>query len=182
MRSGTSLREHFRWPLQRVARRELLEDDGIMSEKFVSLNPPQLQVLSWVRNGCPDGVYNDWSHRISARRLHNRGLVVAKGRGASWSATITDPGVHYVDHGTYGSDDASPTEIANEEGNQTSVAIQPTPSTTLQASATPQKRKSPQPKMPGPVDQMMAALHEADGHRLPTTILHPKMEAQEFAT
>ena len=63
-----------------------------MSEKIVSLNPPQLHVLSRIRDGCPAGVYNDWSHRISASTLHNRGLAVVKGRGASWSATITDPG------------------------------------------------------------------------------------------
>lgn len=43
-----------------------------MSEKVVSLNPSQLQVLSWVRDGCPDGVYKDWSHRISAGTLHSR--------------------------------------------------------------------------------------------------------------
>ena len=53
MRSGTSLSGIFDGPLQRVARRKLLEDDGIMSEKVVSLIPRQLQVLSWVRDGCP---------------------------------------------------------------------------------------------------------------------------------
>jgi len=137
-----------------------------MSEKIVSLNPPQLQVLSWVRDGCPDGVYNDWSHRNSARTLHNRGLVVVKGRGASWSAMITDLGVHYLDHRTYQSDDLSPTEIIVEEGNESSAVIPLTPPPTLQAPATPKKHLSPTPKVPGPLDQMMAALHEADGHRI----------------
>lgn len=137
-----------------------------MSEKIVSLNPPQLQVLSWVRDGCPDGVYNDWSHRNSARTLHNRGLVVVKGRGASWSAMITDPGVHYPDHRTYQSDDLSPTEIIVEEGNESSAVIPLTPPPTLQAPATPKKHISPTPKVPGPLDRMMAALHEADGHRI----------------
>lgn len=137
-----------------------------MSEKFVSLNSPQLQVLSWVSDGCPGGVYYDWSHRISARTLHNRGLVVVKGRGASWSATITDLGVHYLDHRTYQSDDLSLAEIIIEEGHEASAAIPLTPPPTLQVSATPKKSIAPKPKMPGPMDQMMSALHEADGHRL----------------
>lgn len=137
-----------------------------MSEKIVSLNPPQLQVLSWVRDGCPDGVYNDWSHRISARTLHNRGLVVIKGRGASWSATITDSGVHYLDRRTNQSDNLRPTEISNEESIDSSAAIPLTPPPLLRAAHNPRKSIEPKPKMPGPMDQMMAALHEADDHRI----------------
>lgn len=91
---------------------------------------------------------------------------MVKGRGVAWSATITAHGVQYLDHGTFQPDDVNPAETAADEGKKSPVSALPTSEPILQSSATAQKRISPKAKMPGPVDQMMAALHEAEGHRL----------------
>lgn len=60
----------------------------------ITLNQAQQAVLEWIRSGCPDGVYDpkDSAHRGSARALHNRGLIQISGRGATWSATLTERG------------------------------------------------------------------------------------------
>lgn len=56
------------------------------------LTVAQFDLLTWVSKGCPEGVYEGASHRVSARALHNRGLVRVSGRGASWTAVITPQG------------------------------------------------------------------------------------------
>ncbi|WP_104088728.1 MULTISPECIES: hypothetical protein [unclassified Cryobacterium] len=59
-----------------------------------ALNHLQVEVLTWISIGCPDGVYVDgYSHRIVARGLHRRGLITVSGRGQSWLAAITALGV-----------------------------------------------------------------------------------------
>lgn len=72
-----------------------------MATRDLSLNAVQLEVLAWVRDGCPVGVYEDWSHRITARALHNRGLIRVTGRGAFWTAMIAPSGSYYLEHGGY---------------------------------------------------------------------------------
>lgn len=68
------------------------------------LNQTQVDVLKWVADGCPDGVYTDgWQHRIVARALHNRGLVSVAGNGSTWRATLTKAGRSWLD--------APPTDI-----------------------------------------------------------------------
>jgi len=51
-------------------------------------------VLEWIKAGRPEGVYDeeDYTHRISARALESRGLVVIRGHGRSWVATLTPRG------------------------------------------------------------------------------------------
>jgi hypothetical protein len=72
------------------------------------LSQTQVDVLEWVRNGCPAGVYTDgWEHRIVARALERRGLVSIGGRGASWIATITTAGRTWLE--------APPAAILSEE-------------------------------------------------------------------
>ena len=39
------------------------------------LNPAQFDVLDWIANGCPPAAGEDSPRRLSARALHNRGLV-----------------------------------------------------------------------------------------------------------
>jgi hypothetical protein len=61
------------------------------------LNQTQVDVLRWVADGCPDGVYTDgWQHRIVARALHNRGLISVAGNGATWRATLTTTGREWL--------------------------------------------------------------------------------------
>lgn len=61
-----------------------------------TLTVDQIELLRWVEEGCPEGVYDGVYHRISVAALRNRGLVQVHGRGASWSATITTEGREYL--------------------------------------------------------------------------------------
>jgi hypothetical protein len=56
------------------------------------LNSAQLELLRWVAGGCRDGVYDGYSHRISAAALQTRGLLRVTGRGPSWNAELTTRG------------------------------------------------------------------------------------------
>ena len=84
-----------------------------MGGRNLPLNPTQIEVLIWVRDGCAPGVYEDWAHRITARALHNRGLVVVKGRGTGWAASLTDDGTFYLDYGEYPGVQESPLSEAH---------------------------------------------------------------------
>ncbi len=72
-----------------------------MTFRTFSLNTAQNEVLAWVQDGCPAEVYGDGSHRVSARALHNRGLIVVRGYGPNWSTSLTDEGRYYLEHGSY---------------------------------------------------------------------------------
>lgn len=87
-----------------------------MVSRDVPLNPTQLGVLAWVWDGCPDGVYEGWSHRVTARALQRRGLIQVQGHGPSWKATIEPRGVFYLEHGTYQRDVEASTESAAPAG------------------------------------------------------------------
>ncbi|GAB5903131.1 hypothetical protein [Mycobacteroides chelonae] len=56
------------------------------------LSVTQFDLLRWVADGCKDGVYEGGSHRVSARALHNRGLVQVSGSGRTWAVKITPDG------------------------------------------------------------------------------------------
>jgi excisionase family DNA binding protein len=63
-----------------------------------------MEVLRWIADGCPPGRWTGESHKHSARALESRGLVKItrpKSAGRSWTATLTDTGRHYLDHGSY---------------------------------------------------------------------------------
>ena len=56
------------------------------------LNEAQREVLGWVADGCPSGVFEGFSHRITARALASKSLITIKGRGVTWQAVLTDVG------------------------------------------------------------------------------------------
>lgn len=56
----------------------------------------QFDLLDWISKGCPDGIYEGSSHRVSARGLHNRGLVHITGTGKTWTAKITAEGTRVL--------------------------------------------------------------------------------------
>ena len=107
-----------------------------------TLNAKQLAVLKWVSGGCADGIYEGTAHRVVARALHNRGLIVVKGNGSSWVARMTDEGTRYLER------DQQP--IAEEQ------AADPPPL----SSRAPKKRKQ------GAVDQLVTSLTDAPEHRI----------------
>jgi hypothetical protein len=78
------------------------------------VNDRQLDVLRWIADGCPEGKWpaEDFSYKTSAIALNSRGLVSIKGHGRTWSATVTDAGAHFLEHGTYPPSDTPPVSIA----------------------------------------------------------------------
>lgn len=124
----------------------------------IPLNDLQLEILTWIRDGMPDGVYEDYRPRIVARALHNRGLVDVSGHGASWQATLTTDGAYYLEHGDYPPIDDDPAAPS---------AARPRPAgrkkPTAAAKAEPKPRKPPRV---GPTDAMMNALAAAEDHRI----------------
>jgi hypothetical protein len=67
------------------------EQAGLASYR-ADLKPAQLEVLRWIAEGCPDGRYEGYSHRVSAAALRTRGLVRISGHGPSWNAELTERG------------------------------------------------------------------------------------------
>jgi hypothetical protein len=65
-----------------------------MGRNAAWLSEKQVGVLDWIKDGCPSvDPEVDYGRRITARALHRRGLVTIKGSGASWTASITKPGL-----------------------------------------------------------------------------------------
>lgn len=56
------------------------------------LSHSQIEVLRWIADGSPERDWPDYGHRVSARTLASRGLVVVRGRGEGWRAEVTDRG------------------------------------------------------------------------------------------
>lgn len=65
------------------------------------LTPRQVEVLRWIADGCPDGVWPNDSHKISARALEVRNVVTVSRRGGRWHAEIKADGRYYLEHGRY---------------------------------------------------------------------------------
>jgi hypothetical protein len=56
----------------------------------------QVDLLLWVRDGCPEGVYDNEHHRISAAALRRRSFLSISGHGPSWRAKLTEAGEEYL--------------------------------------------------------------------------------------
>lgn len=67
------------------------------------LNARQLEVLAWIGDGCPEGMWADQWHKAVATALVNRRLSVGVGSrtGGRWTASLTDDGRYYLEHGRY---------------------------------------------------------------------------------
>ncbi|RRJ85586.1 hypothetical protein EG850_12765 [Gulosibacter macacae] len=137
-----------------------------MSRRAGPLNAVQLEVLNWVKDDCPEDVYSDWSHRVSARALHNRGLIEVRGRGEKWSAALTDDGRYYLEHGSY--PDEVPTGTADDPRQATIAEPQglsepPPPQRSTLRKAGEGARRA---KQPNKTEQFILALNAAVEHRL----------------
>lgn len=138
-----------------------------MAARSKPLNPTQLEVFGWVSDGCADGVYDDWAHRIVARALHNRGLVAVTGRGAHWHATLTRDGAYYLKYTAYPSEANTPAEqpAARSTGpsRQHRQKREPLDATAVPPAGVERKQK---PRKAGRVDQFLAALSDAAENRI----------------
>jgi hypothetical protein len=65
------------------------------------LKPHQLEVLRWVKAGCPDTEMPGDGAKNTARALQGRRLVTVSRRDGRWPATLTDRGRYYLDNGRY---------------------------------------------------------------------------------
>lgn len=125
-----------------------------MAERTV--NARQLEVLTWIVDGCPEGVMSGVDHKTTAKALQRRRLVVVSGKGEAWSAKATDGGKYFVKHRHY------------PAGHWSAGAGRQRMSGTLGSSA-PENVDQPRPggegKVTGlrPVEQMIADLIEAGG-------------------
>ncbi|MCV7229086.1 hypothetical protein [Mycolicibacterium komossense] len=65
------------------------------------LNERQIEVLRWIRDGCPDGRWTDFTFKTTATALASRRLVTISKRGGVWSAGILGAGEHYLANSDY---------------------------------------------------------------------------------
>jgi hypothetical protein len=65
------------------------------------VNERQLSMLQWVEAGCPAGVWETRSYKITCQALQNRGLLTVSRKAGQWSVALTSTGQHYLAHGTY---------------------------------------------------------------------------------
>lgn len=72
-----------------------------MSAKYAPLSQPQLEVLQWVNQGCPEGEWEGQTHKIVAQALANRNLIAIRRVRGRWVATMLPDGDYYAAHGDY---------------------------------------------------------------------------------
>lgn len=65
------------------------------------VNQRQRAILAWIAEGCPERAWPDESHKHSARALATRGLVRVLRSNGRWTATLTDDGKYFHEHGEY---------------------------------------------------------------------------------
>jgi hypothetical protein len=116
------------------------------------LNQRQIDVLSWVSDGCPDGHWKDFTHKTTASALEWRGLLTISKRGGIWTASITPAGAHYLKTGNY------------PPGHRLHRIRPPRPPTVSPLPATP--RRPPKTSVPAavkPTHQLVKDIHDAGG-------------------
>jgi hypothetical protein len=69
--------------------------------RVASLNHRQLDVLRWIRDGCPEGRWDGYTYKTVAIALQSRRLVSVSKRGGRWTAKIEQAGIHYLEHGDF---------------------------------------------------------------------------------
>lgn len=67
-----------------------------MPQHHKPLSVLQSEVLKWINDGCPGGVFEGYSHRIAARVLADDRYITITGKGPTWTAKITQLGVELL--------------------------------------------------------------------------------------
>jgi excisionase family DNA binding protein len=65
------------------------------------LSDRQVEVLRWIADGCPERSWPNETHKNTARALQGRGLAEVGRERKIWTATITEAGRYYLEHGAY---------------------------------------------------------------------------------
>ncbi|MFI6870307.1 hypothetical protein [Nocardia sp. NPDC050406] len=87
-----------------------------MGKNPARLNQKQVDVLEWILDECPEGVFTGYEHRATARALETRGLVTISGKGRTWAAAITDAGRKWLA--------APPAEVLPDESDADRLIVQ----------------------------------------------------------
>lgn len=112
------------------------------------VNERQLEVLRWIADGCPEGVWEDFTYKTTAIALQGRHSAKVSKRGG-WHAEITDDGRYHLQHGEY------PGEPPREARPRQAPLARPAPAE--QAAAEPDEpetlsselKEAPSPPSPG---------------------------------
>lgn len=72
-----------------------------MPRRIAPLSQRQVDVLRWVAEGCPDGVWRDFSYKHTAYAIAGRGLILVQRRRDAWRASVTKHGRSYLEQGSY---------------------------------------------------------------------------------
>ncbi|MEV4923221.1 hypothetical protein [Streptomyces roseoverticillatus] len=132
------------------------------------LNERQLSVLQWVDQGCPDGVWETSSYKISCQALQNRGLLRVSKRQGQWRATLTGAGQHYLDHGNYPpappqTRRTAPTRKPAPTVSTTSISDEASAEAETAAPSTPRKAPQAGQTRKTVTEELLEELAEADG-------------------
>lgn len=81
----------------------------------------QVEVLQWIGEGCPAGVWRDFTYKTTAYALASRGLVKVDRRRKQWSAALTNEGQFFLAHGHHPSDQdpIGHTHVSSESDSET---------------------------------------------------------------
>lgn len=60
-----------------------------------------MEVLRWIKDGCPDGRWTDFTFKTTANALASRRLVRVSKRGGVWSSAVLPAGEYYLTHSQY---------------------------------------------------------------------------------
>ncbi|MGW0731626.1 hypothetical protein [Streptomyces sp. NPDC002851] len=137
-----------------------------------ALNERQMQVLRWISQGCPEGVWGDFTYKTSAQALRNRGLVSIVRRRGHWTAEVTQAGRHYLESGRYppSSTTQSSTAKKTSSGSSSVSGADSAPSTAnasnkgpAQATSAPAVHKTSKPRRATLGEQLVEDLLAAGG-------------------
>ncbi len=78
-----------------------IPNEAVSVRRDELLTARQVIVLQWIGDGCPDGVWTDFTYKTTTYALAARNLVKVDRRHGSWSAALTETGQFYLDHGHY---------------------------------------------------------------------------------
>lgn len=125
------------------------------------MNEAQIAVLRWIGDGCPAGVFDDWSHRSSARALSNRKLVSIEGHGMNWHAELTSDGEYYLEHGEYPARNTSQDPPKGETLAISDAPNKPAKAPKVKPSVKRRRGTAPNDIKTGPTQHMMMRLTQA---------------------
>lgn len=92
--------------------------NGGVPGKYLPLSQPQLDVLHWVADGCPEAPWEGVAHKLVARALANRNLIAIHRRRGRWSADMLPGGEYYLAH-----NDFDPVIKQREHSTTTGTAV-----------------------------------------------------------